>query len=279
MSDQLLLQVFADRVFKALRPRRLANRQRRSQCAGLGPVPGVPAREDRLQFTQRLLQAIHAGLVGELDVNQVALGVPMAFAQRRQFLAGTVDFNSINRRRLQRQQPGLAAPSARAEVEHHHALGVVPFAQVHSFDAPRIAHVRQAPQALRLVNVTEGDVGKRRRQVVAGEDDIFLFGDAEERGQLAPLHVDVGRQHGRQRGIEPGMLLKRLQGRHVGGLERPILLVEATVALGGRVLQVARRRRIGHEDELHLRVAGPLANAQQGRISCKVEPAGGHALA
>ena len=86
-----------------------------------------------------------------------------------------------------------------ADIEDRDALVVQLFAEVEPLDAAGVADVRQAHQTVRLMDVAQGDVAEAGRQVRLGEDDALLLADAEQRSAAAPLDVDVGRQHGRQR--------------------------------------------------------------------------------
>src|SRR5207302_4160833 len=63
---------------------------------------------------------------------------------------------------------------------------------------------------------------------------------------------DVSRQDGGQGAVEVGMVLKLLHLSGKGGLQMPVLFLQAVVAEGLLILEVMGGGGIGHEDKLNL---------------------------
>jgi hypothetical protein len=172
-----------------------------------------------------------------------------------------------------------AGSPVRADLDQHHALGVVRLAEVHLLDAAGVPDVRR-PDRLRLVDVPEGDVVELLRQLRPLHHDVFLLGEAEQaRADLRAVHMDMGREHGGCLRVVLRVGANVAEGVRPGGGQQPVLLVRAAVPQGVLAVQVAARRRVRHQHELHVVPAHAVLQADERGVGGEVQAAGRDALA
>ena len=114
------------------------------------------------------------------------------------------------------------------------------------------------------MDVAQRDVGVLVEQARFLEENVFLRGEAEARGRgrcPAWRRGRRGRSAGRDR--SPATCAHAAQPFGERPHQMAVLLVEALVALGRLFGQVARRRRVRHQHELHFLPGGAVGQRSQ----------------